>query len=185
LPALGEGAGLGDHPEPGCSRCSWLLRAVAHRTYIQAILCIDPIHPMTPSPFLLPRWKLLWVGLLTLTLTACLPIPMFEVTPSTAHANESLSFDASSSLVSNVPKDTVAVGWAWTFGDGGTAKGEVVTHTYAKAGTYSIELTVTDSAGRQATVKESLEVKEAVVTPTDTETESETTTSTTSTTTSQ
>jgi PKD repeat protein len=129
---------------------------------------------MTSSVSTVARWKLLLVGLLALTLSACLPIPIFEVTPTTAHAKEALTFDASGTVVSNVPEGTVAVGWSWDFGDGETTKGEVVTHTYAKAGTYNVELTVTDSAGRKATVKEPLVVKEAVVTTTTTETTTET-----------
>ena len=88
-----------------------------------------------------------------------------------------LSFDASGSVVSNVPEDNVAVGWSWDFGDGETAKGEVVTHTYEKAGTYTVKLTVTDSAGRSATVEEPLVVKEALATVSSDTTESTHTTS--------
>jgi PKD repeat protein len=36
---------------------------------------------------------------------------------------------------------------SWTFGDGGTASGLVVDHTYAAAGTYTVTLTVTDDQG--------------------------------------
>lgn len=127
--------------------------------------------------------KFLLASFVALALTGCLPIPIFEVTPSTARAGSSLSFDASGSVVSNTPEGNVAVGWSWKFGDGETAKGEVVTHTYEKAGTYTVELTVTDSAGREATVTEPLTVKEALVTSTtDTGTETETETDTTTTT---
>ena len=38
-----------------------------------------------------------------------------------------------------------------------------MTHTYDKAGIYTIKLTVTDSAGREASVEDQLEVKEALV----------------------
>ena len=110
------------------------------------------------------RWKWLTVTLMALLLAACLPIPIYEVTPSTARAGTELTFDASGSVVSNIPEGNVAVGWSWNFGDGETAKGEVVTHTYDKAGTYTVELTVTDSAGREASVTEPLTVKEALAT---------------------
>lgn len=110
------------------------------------------------------RWKWLTVTLMALLLAACLPIPIYEVTPSTSRADTELTFDASGSVVSNIPEGNVAVGWSWKFGDGETAKGEVVTHTYDKAGTYTVELTVTDSAGREATVTEPLTVKEALAT---------------------
>ena len=115
------------------------------------------------------RWKWLTVTLMALLLAACLPIPIYEVTPSTARAGTELTFDASGSVVSNIPEGNVAVGWSWNFGDGETAKGEVVTHTYDKAGTYTIELTVTDSAGRTATVTEPLTVKDALATTEETD----------------
>ena len=127
--------------------------------------------------------KFLLASFVALALTGCLPIPIFEVTPSTARAGTELTCDASGSVVSNLPEDNVAVGWSWKFGDGGSAKGEVVTHTYEKAGTYSIELPVTDSAGREATVTEPLTVKEALATTTtDTAESSDSSPSTTSTT---
>ena len=90
--------------------------------------------------------KFLLASFTALALSGCLPVPIFEVTPSTARAGTELTFDASGSVVSNMPEDNVAVGWSWDFGDGETAKGETATHTYEKAGTYTIKLTVTDSA---------------------------------------
>jgi PKD repeat protein len=44
------------------------------------------------------------------------------------------------------PDGTIA-GWAWNFGDGGTATGATATHSYATAGTYAVALTVTDNQG--------------------------------------
>jgi PKD repeat protein len=41
--------------------------------------------------------------------------------------------------------------YAWAFGDGATAAGENVTHTYADPGTYAVTLTVTDAVGNAAT----------------------------------
>ena len=51
------------------------------------------------------------------------------------------SFDGSSSTAQ--PSAT----YAWTFGDGSSASGLTVSHTYAAAGTYSVSLTVTDANG--------------------------------------
>jgi PKD repeat protein len=131
---------------------------------------------MTANHFRL--WKTLATASLALLLSACLPIPIFEVTPSVARANTELTFDASGSVVSNVPEGNVAVGWSWKFGDGKTAKGEVVKHTYEKAGNYTIELTVTDSAGRDASVTETLTVEAALETSEESETETDTETET-------
>jgi len=47
---------------------------------------------------------------------------------------------------SHDPDGSIA-GYAWTFGDGGTASGVSASHTYAAAGTYSAKLTVTDNRG--------------------------------------
>ncbi|MEO0900085.1 MAG: PKD domain-containing protein [Bacteroidota bacterium] len=43
--------------------------------------------------------------------------------------------------------DTTLVAWSWDFGDGNTATGQVVSHSYAVAGDYTVVLTVTDVLG--------------------------------------
>lgn len=57
------------------------------------------------------------------------------------------TFDASASR----DADGTITGYAWTFGDGGTAAGPTASHTYAATGTYTVGLTVTDNAGATAT----------------------------------
>ena len=47
----------------------------------------------TPKP-LLSLWKIVLGSLLALALTGCLPVPMFEVTPSTARAGTELTLEA-------------------------------------------------------------------------------------------
>lgn len=61
-------------------------------------------------------------------------------------AGLSCSFDGSGSAD---PDGTIA-GYAWTFGDGGTATGPTPAHAYAVEGTYTVRLTVTDDAGGTA-----------------------------------
>jgi hypothetical protein len=64
------------------------------------------------------------------------------------------SFDGSGSTA---PNATIS-SYAWTFGDGGTASGARVSHTYGAAGTYSVTLRITDSLGRSASSTRSITV---------------------------
>jgi len=64
----------------------------------------------------------------------------------TVDEGQPLFFDASAST------DNVEVtGYAWNFGDNATATTPTATHVYARPGTYSASLTVTDAAGNSAT----------------------------------
>ena len=63
-----------------------------------------------------------------------------------ADEGQPLFFDASAST------DNVEVtGYAWNFGDNSTATTPTATHVYARPGTYSASLIVTDAAGNSAT----------------------------------
>ena len=53
-----------------------------------------------------------------------------------------VDLDASASTDPDGP-----VSYAWDFGDGATGTGETTSHTYAAAGTYTVQLTVTDGPG--------------------------------------
>jgi PKD repeat protein len=54
-----------------------------------------------------------------------------------------VNFDASPSY----DPDGNIVLYEWDFGDGGTATGKIVAHTFAQRGTYLVTLTVTDQRG--------------------------------------
>ncbi len=64
------------------------------------------------------------------------------------------SFDGSGSAD---PDGTVA-SYAWKFGDGSTGTGVSPSHTYAAAGTFQVELTVTDDKGATNAVTKSVTV---------------------------
>jgi PKD repeat protein len=71
------------------------------------------------------------------------PVARMTATPSSGVAPLSVSFNGSTS---SDPDGSIA-SWAWTFGDGGTASGATVSHTYTTAGSYTAQLTVTDNQG--------------------------------------
>ncbi len=54
--------------------------------------------------------------------------------------------------------DSEIVAWEWRFGDGATATGPVVVHTYSTDGEYVVSLRVEDANGEVATQTESLRV---------------------------
>ncbi|WP_062396702.1 PKD domain-containing protein [Methanogenium cariaci] len=64
----------------------------------------------------------------------------FTFSPSSPDANEPVSFSGSSTW-SNITN------WAWNFGDGSSSASQNPTHTYANAGTYSVSLTASNTAG--------------------------------------
>ena len=60
-----------------------------------------------------------------------------------SYVDEIITFDGSGSY----DPDGIIVSYAWTFGDGESGSGEVVTHSYDSVGTYTVSLTVTDDDG--------------------------------------
>ncbi|MCZ2858121.1 PKD domain-containing protein, partial [Blastococcus sp. VKM Ac-2987] len=76
-----------------------------------------------------------------------------------AGAGRSASFDASGSA----DADGTVVSYAWDFGDGGTGTGVRATHEYAKDGTYTARLTVTDDDGASTTVERGVTVTSSVL----------------------
>ena len=76
------------------------------------------------------------------------PLPRFSFTPQEPDAGQTVSFDASRSIIG--PGHTIA-SYTWLFGDGGTATGVTASRTYANEGAYTVRLTVTDNLGAAVT----------------------------------
>jgi len=85
------------------------------------------------------------------------PSAAVDVSPADPEVGEDVTFSASDSTDS----DGSIESYEWDFGDGQTASGEEVTHSYDDAGEYTVELTATDDDGATDTVTETITVSEA------------------------
>jgi PKD repeat protein len=71
------------------------------------------------------------------------PVASFQPTTSNTCIGNSITFNDFSS---NIPTT-----WAWNFGDGTTSSQQNPLHSYTTAGTFTVQLTVTNSAGTNST----------------------------------
>jgi PKD repeat protein len=78
------------------------------------------------------------------------PNATFSVTTAVPVPGGPVGFDGTASAPSDPGASIVT--YAWRFGDGATGSGATPTHSYAAAGTYTAELTATDSYGTSASV---------------------------------
>ena len=83
------------------------------------------------------------------------PKASFTYSPNSPQTSETVTFDASASS----DTDGTVQGYDWDFGDGTTATGETVSHSYGSSGDYVVELTVTDGSGATDTGTETVSVQ--------------------------
>ncbi|HKZ63990.1 MAG TPA: PKD domain-containing protein [Thermoplasmata archaeon] len=81
------------------------------------------------------------------------PTAVLAVTPDAGDVGTVFTFDGSAST-----DDGTIVAFAWDFGDGTAGSGVVVTHRYARNGTFAVTLTVTDDGGLEGTATEAVVV---------------------------
>jgi PKD repeat protein len=90
---------------------------------------------------------------------ASTPTPLFTFAPSAPIANSPVQFDATASCPGDLatitpptcaPAATAITAYNWDFGDGATASGPVVKHSFALQQSYTVILTVTNDRNRSA-----------------------------------
>jgi len=106
------------------------------------------------------------IGLVSAGLSGCIrvnepPLASFTRSPEAGDAPLSVFFDGSASFDS----DGYLATYQWDFGDGATAAGISVTHTYTSPGTYQAELTVTDGEGKKGSTVRAISVTEEGMPP--------------------
>ena len=81
--------------------------------------------------------------------------PVAVIGPANLTAAVNVPFQFSG--VNSTDNDVIA-SYVWDFGDGSTGTGATAEHTYKKAGTYTVKLTVTDESGNANTAEQSVAV---------------------------
>jgi PKD repeat protein len=75
--------------------------------------------------------------------------------PDNGLVGDMLAFDGSGSS-----DDSLIVSYAWDFGDGNTSGGAIANHSYATAGSYQVNLTVTDDGGLTGETTHTIQIDE-------------------------
>jgi PKD repeat protein len=88
------------------------------------------------------------------------PLASFTVSPDSPGVNQQVFVDANASTAS--PGRTISR-YDWNFGDGGFGSGATESHRFTRAGTFTVGLTVTDSAGKTGTSTKTVTVGNTIV----------------------
>ena len=89
------------------------------------------------------------------------PFADFVVSPLPATMNLPLTFDATASTPGL--NATQITNYSWTFGDGGTGSGPIVTHAFTSAAGFVVTLTVTNDRGLSASKTQTITVDAATL----------------------
>ncbi|MGH9374035.1 MAG: PKD domain-containing protein [Vicinamibacterales bacterium] len=79
--------------------------------------------------------------------------PSFTMAPSAPTANQTVLFNAAGS---QAPANNPIASYSWNFGDGESASGRTVDHSFDGPGTYVVTLTISDALGRSASTSQSV-----------------------------
>ncbi|WP_433158958.1 ThuA domain-containing protein [Kribbella sp. CA-247076] len=82
--------------------------------------------------------------------------PAVTATPSVTQGKAPLAVEFSAAAID--AEGDLPLSYAWSFGDGATATGASVNHTYTTAGTFAATVTVTDARGATGTAKTTITV---------------------------
>ena len=82
-------------------------------------------------------------------------LPGFTVSPTNPSVGSTVNVNAAATIV---PPGRTIAGYQWDFGDGATGSGPTTSHVYLQARTFTIVLTVTDSAGRKASASRTVTI---------------------------
>ncbi|WP_298462718.1 PKD domain-containing protein, partial [uncultured Cellulomonas sp.] len=93
-------------------------------------------------------------GTTTVPVTVSAP----NVAPVATVASSATDLTARLDGTASTDPDGKVVSHLWSFGDGSTGTGATTTHTYAKAGSYTVSLTVTDDDGATSTTRSTVAV---------------------------
>jgi len=103
--------------------------------------------------------------LLTLLSAGCLgPVVLPKAEFTWTHET---AFDVLFDATVSTGGDAALISWEWTFGDGESASGEAVRHTFAAPNDYTVELTVTNEQGFRASKRHTVHAVRELLVPED------------------